>query len=215
MIGGINQRFNDLSGTENRQFGLGVDWKAPKSTYLGVEWSRRHIVEPITFATNEFVVDFDTESNFNSVQLDGTSRFHAEQDFVRSYFSQVLSDRFVATFDHRYAMQRFTDRSSFERLEDHRSSATLKYFDSSGLILFSRALWRYQERLGSLSYSDGTEPFWHFDVGAGYRLPGRKGIVRLELRNLLDKSFDLDQSAGFYEVLSPSRAVFVTARFNY
>jgi len=215
MVGGINQRFNDLSGSENRQYGLGADWKSPKSTYLGTEWIRRHLSEPISFTTNQFIVDFDNDSNSSQVQFDGTNHYHVEQDFVRSYLSQVLTDRFVVTFDHRYAMQRFTDQSSYERLEEHRASATAKYFDPSGLILFSRALWLYQERIGLINFDDGTEPFWQFDVGAGYRMPARKGIIRLELRNLLDQSFELDQTAGFYEVLAPSRSVFLTARFNY
>jgi Flp pilus assembly protein TadD len=215
MVGGINQRFNDLSGSENRQFGIGADWKSPKSTYLGTEWIRRHINEPISFTTNQFTANFDTDTSSSDVQFNGTSHYHVEQDFLRSYLSQVLSDRFVMSFDHRYAMQRFTDQESYERLEEHRASATVKYFDPSGLILFSRALWIYQERIGSINVSDGTEPFWQFDTGAGYRLPGRKGIIRLELRNLLDQSFELDQTAGFYEVLAPSRSVFLTARFNY
>ncbi len=216
MVGGINQRFNDLSGTQNRQYGVGLDWKIPQSTYTGIEWSRRHIIEPLSFTTNEFVIDFDTDSSTsNSVLYDGTNYYHAEQDFVRGYFSQVLTTRFVASVDSRYSKQRFTDPESFERIEDSRSTATIKYFDPSGLILFSRALWRYQNDIGSVDFSDPSESFWHFDLGAGYRLPGRKGIVRLELRNILDKSYTLNQTTGFDDILSPSRAVFLTARFNY
>jgi len=215
MIGGINQRFNDLSGTKSRQYGVGLDWKIPQSTYTGIEWSRRSINEPISFASNQFVVDFDTEDNYSNVLFDGTSHFYAEQDFVRSYFSQVLSKQLVFNVDNSFAKQRFTDPDSFERIEDNRSSATLKYFDTSGLILFTRALSRYQDRLGTATAPDGSENFWHFDAGAGYRFSGRHGIVRLELRNILDKSFDLDQTTGFEQTLSPSRAVFISARYNY
>jgi Tfp pilus assembly protein PilF len=215
QLGGLNQRFNDLSGTRVRQFGIGADAKDAQSTYLGAEWIRRNLIEPFNFASSEFIVDFDQEALRDQVVLGDTADYHLEQDFIRAYLSQVLAQELVGTLEYRFANQRSTDPDSFERSYDHRLGANLRKFWDSGLILEAQGFWRYQDRVGNLQYADGSEAFFHFDLGLRYRFAKRAGTFGLELRNIFDQSFELDQSSGFEEQLNEQRALYLQVQWLF
>ncbi len=73
----------------------------------------------------------------------------------------------------------------------------MRYFAPSGLFAQAGATWVAQEvdLAPSATFARDEDDFILFDAALGYRLPKRRGVVSLEVRNLLDERFlyqDLD-----------------------
>jgi hypothetical protein len=215
LVGGITQRFNDLSGTSSRNLGFGADYKFDTGTYLGGEYIRRNLGEPGALATAELksaAIDAELTSDATL-----TERFvnHVEQDFARGYLYQVLSPTLVASFDYLYGTDEVTDRDAGSDFLLHKVAAQLKHFHSTGLFSFARATWRKQQGINVAELADGKAVAWAFDAGVGYRMPNRRGTVSLEFFNLGDKVFAFDQSRGFEDGISDKFAVRVVAAVNF
>ena len=61
-----------------------------------------------------------------------------------------------------------------------------RYFSSSRWFALADVDWYHQTLDGVVGFSDGSEDFWILNAGVGYRIPNRKGQIRLQLVNLLD-----------------------------
>lgn len=220
LVGGIPQRFNDLSGTASRNLGFGLDYKLAGSTYFGGEYIRRHLIEPNRDVFTEIITDIDNEEISQTLTLEPGYELHTEQDFLRGYIYQVLGDSFSLTLDYRYGTEEITDTELASDFLLHRAAAQLNYFAPGGFFAFGRATWRKQSAindpfLDSAEDGSGKEIVWVMDAGIGYRLPKRRGTVRLELLNLADRSFQLDQSHGFEDFVKSDLALRAVASVNF
>ncbi len=215
IIGGITQRFNDLSGTESRNFGFGADYKLASSTYFGAEYVRRYLAEPGALTSTEIIANEIDGTYTSTVNLDDQYTNHVEQDFARAYIYQVLSPSLVASFDYRYGTDEVTDPDAGSDFLLHRCAGQLRYFHSSGMFAFTRATWRKQTGINDAELPDGKEIAWVFDAGIGYRIPKRRGTISLEVFNLADQNFAFDESRGFEDSVSPDIGVRLVAAVNF
>jgi outer membrane receptor protein involved in Fe transport len=82
------------------------------------------------------------------------------------------------------------------------AAATVSYLDQSGQFF----------RIAQIPTVDtpesGSDRFWIFDASAGYRLPGRWGIVSIEGKNLFDRSFRYQDTDPFRPIIQPDRTVY-------
>ncbi|MCB0336850.1 MAG: TonB-dependent receptor, partial [Bdellovibrionales bacterium] len=198
IVGGFTQRFNDVSGSVSRTTAVGADYKIPGESYFGVEAMERHVINPFMAITPEFNFDFsefDVAFDSSKEEFDN----HIDQDFLKAWWYQILSEDFVITSDYYYYQNKYTDPDVAQDITSHRTSLSLRYFMPGGLFAYQRSTWRQQDRVGSFFFDDGTEDFWVHDIGLGYRLPDRQGSIRLEIQNILDNDFSYDQFLGFEE----------------
>lgn len=216
LVGGIPQRFNDLSGTKSRNLGFGADYKIPGSTYFGAEYIRRYPLERRVDTSTELVADFDIGEIYSVINVTPPYDLYLEQDYARAYFYQVLDDSFVATLDYLYGTEEITDPDLSSDFLMHKLSGQIRYFHGSGFFSWVRATWRKQTGIENLYLpEDGKEIAWVFDAAVGYRLPKRRGSLRIEFLNLGGERFTFDQTRGFEDFVKPDFAIRAVAALNF
>jgi len=199
LVGGINQLYTDQPGTESENFGFGVDYKIPSLTYLGGEYIHRDLNSQAALGTSLYNFDFDNGAIVHDILVENYNELR-DQDFINSYWYQVLSKRFTSTFDYVYSREHLNVDFSQET-QRHTVAMGLKYFATNNLFAYGRGVWRQQDHNGSFYFAEGVVDFLTLDLGVGYRIPNRHGIIKFEILNILDEDFDLDQSLGFYEYI--------------
>lgn len=202
VVGGFSQRFNDFAGTQARALAVGLDYKDPGSTYLGIEWIGRKLKEESSLAFPVLEFNFDEPSVTDVIGVQDNDTF-STQDLVRAYAAQLLGSSWVIGSEWQWSELRYTDPLAFESQQTNRVSGTVRYFDPSGLFALSRVSWRSQDLLGNALFPDGDEEFTLVDLALGYRLPRRQGKLSLEFLNIGDTQFDYDQAFGFEPFISP------------
>ncbi|MCB0310492.1 MAG: hypothetical protein KDD42_04625, partial [Bdellovibrionales bacterium] len=215
LVGGINQRFTDLSGARARNLGLGLDHKWPGSTYIGAEWIHRDLIDDLRSAESTILLDYDAFQISSRHDLLESGENHQDQDFFSAYLYQVLAQSLVASVDYQWSGLERTDPELLQDIELNKLRTGLRYFDSDGWFTFVSGTWRDQSRQGGDFLEDGSSDFWIFDAGLGYRLPERHGSVVLELNNLLDQDFEYDQSLGVEEFLRSDFGARIIAAVNF
>jgi len=187
QIAGFNQLFDDANATQSRVYGVGLDWRAKDNLLVGAEAVWRELEVPI------FV---------NS----GVVSQPQDEYVVRAYVNwapmaelavsgELVYDRFEAEQGLTAASSRFP-----EKLATMRIPLAARYFHPKGYFAGIGASYVHQTVLRSAisPLADGTDEFVVVDAAVGYRLPGRRGTVSLEVRNLFDSEFKF-QDDGFRE----------------
>jgi hypothetical protein len=216
MIGGINQRINDVApGTLGDNFGVGIDLHPVKSTYFGGEWQRRWLSEPRVASAYE--VDINPADQTFTTTLISQDRINVsvDQDVATAYVYHIVTERLVLGTDYRYtrSVRSFPDDSS---LIDHASKSFGRYFFTSMFFVQSAATYRYQDRTNSLvGLEDGTSSGWLFDAHLGYRLPTRQGTITAGVKNIFGQNFTLDQYLYNQEVVINDPVFELAARVNF
>lgn len=207
QVAGFNQVFDDFNGITSEYYGLGIDAHITSDLNAGLEVSRRDLKVPIV---NPF-----------------TSQRHAiiedrREDIVGSYLYWTPLPRWALRTGY-----------LFDRLERHPEGDTgvddptqvetssvpiaVRFSQPSGLIAELGATYVHQEigRSPSTNRREGTEKFVQLDSMIAYRLPKRRGIISLEIRNLLNKGFKY-QDDGFLappqSSMRPMNPRFITDR---
>lgn len=213
LVGGLNQRFNDLTGTLSRNAGIGIDWKVPGDTYLGSEYLYRRLTEDLRGVEEEILGNFDTGQASYSLIDTPRDYSHRDQHLVRSYALQRLNDAFAISLEYQHAQDDGAAGEMADTLSNDTIAGTVRWFHSSGVFAFTKASWVRQDRTLHDPYPDGVEATWLVDAGLGYRLPHRRGKVQVEVLNLFNRDFLLDQSGGFNEFLKPEASLLL--KFDY
>ncbi len=215
LVGGINQRFTDLSGSRASNIGFGIDQKISSETYFGVEAIRRHIVKDLPVTTPFLSVDTDQGSIDSFLGVSTPIEIHSDENFFKTYLYQVLTDELSAALDYQYADNDRTTPAFPQQLQLHRAGAGLRYFSPYGWFTFAKGTWREQDRSGSDFFIDGNSDFWVLDAAIGYRIPKRHGQVALRFNNILDEGFDYDQSVGVDDIINDKFNMMLVASFNF
>lgn len=203
-IVGFNQLYDDFTGTRSELYGLGLDAKLGAEWEAGVEATRRNLSVPRFFQEFGAVTPRDDflEVDFNTAEEDEDQR----EDRVRLYSYWTFGQRWSLSAEYEYEQfertpaqwtgnlgRQVAETDLPERIVTRSFPVALQYFHPSGFFGSAVATFVEQEvdyvsdlaRQGRESEDD----FWLFDVGIGYRLPKRAGIVSFEIRNLFDEEF--------------------------
>jgi tetratricopeptide (TPR) repeat protein len=206
QVAGFNQVFDDALGSKAWRYGIGLDQRILPNLHGGIELSRRELTEPVV---DPDISDEDQDEQNHRAYLYWTHRagyaLSAEyqyEDFERDYLEGQ------ADFDRPARMTTRTLRLG------------ARYFHPSGLFAGLTGS-HVDQRLTSVLPFGGTEEleddFWITDAALGYRLPHRRGLLELQVRNLFDQSFHYQsvhpgtgtpQTSPYY----PDRAWFLHAQ---
>jgi hypothetical protein len=220
LIGGINQRYNDLVGTKSQNLGFGLDLHPRSSTFLGAEWNRRWLEEAATDAEYQYVQDYDLGEGYSTLAVGDSYYLPISQDLASAYAYEVLSRHWVIGTDYRYVRQDTNDPTAASRItHDHRSKAFTRYFFSGGLFLQGSATYRYQDRanvqIDSQGSGFGSDNAWFMGAGIGYRLPTRHGLILLDVQNIFGQDIALDQISYFNEPVFNDPTVQLAVNINF
>ena len=205
-IVGFNQFFDDFNGTRTRFLGLGLDFRPVASLHTGFEVSKRHLIVP-------------------SLSSSGVSLNSQDERFLDAYIHWNL--RTHLTLSSGFQLDRFGQpveliTGSPTRLFTATIPISARYFAESGFFGMAGCTFVRQEveRASGSALPSGTERFVVVNGVAGYRLPGRKGIIKFELNNIFDKKFSFQDdrfrtSEARTPRYTPARNVFLRASVNF
>jgi len=216
LVGGINQRFNDLSGAQSRNLGLGLDVKDPNFIYAGAQYTRRHIID--SYGAVMDMLSYDgTSTTQIAPQSYGFQDSHSEADILRGYVYTVLSERSVLTADSLY--ERFTETDD-ELLNNQYIDAAIstqryrfgyRYFIGKHFSVSTQATYRDQQ----LNQTDDPNGFWLFDLGTSYRFSEQHGRIFARIDNLLDRDFTYNQGRGIEPDVLQGRSFVLGVTYNF
>ena len=216
LVGGINQRFNDLSGTQSRNLGFGLDVKDPNFIYAGAQYTRRNITSSYGDVMDSVSYNGETTTVLPPVSY-GFSESHANADILRSYIYTILTSQSVLTADSLY--ERFSETDE-EILADPNYNTALstqryrfgyRYFIGKHFSVLSQATYRDQE----LNQTDDPCGFWLFDLGVNYRFSEQHGRFFARVDNILDRNFTYDQFRGIEPEVLQGRSFIVGINYNF
>jgi tetratricopeptide (TPR) repeat protein len=210
LVGGINQRFNDLSGTESRNLGFGLDVKAPSQVYAGAQYIRRHLTESFGDVSDAATYDGESITSLPPVSR-GFRDAHADSDIFRGYLYSVVSKSSVLTADSLAQWYQDTDPELASTTNTQRYRFGYKRFFGKHLSLGVQASYRDQ----SSTQFDDPSGFWLFDTGVSYRFSEQRGRVFARVDNILDRNFTYDQSVGIEPTLYEGRSFIVGVAYNF
>jgi Flp pilus assembly protein TadD len=189
QIAGFNQYYDDSGGTLSTRYGIGLDQKFSKQLFVGLEGSHREISKPVVIG------------NQIECGISGTCWQSSRESFYRAYLNWTPISSLSISSEYQ-----FDDYTSIVyQTQTHLFPTSIRYFLDSGIFLNARATYVYQRcdmtmtsceqnasnnLFANYNSQAAREQFVLFDVGIGFRLPKRYGIMRFEVRNLLDQSFN-------------------------
>ncbi len=179
QIAGFNQYFDDANATKFDRHGVAADWRASRDVFLGAEATKR-----------------DLESPFVS-SLTGLGVFEDRDEWThRVYAYWTPMERWAVSADLVY--DKFENQSDSEVADFVPSSVTTvslplvaRYFNPNGFFASAGVTYVDQTVRGdeSYAYQTGDSDFVVFDLGVGYRLPKRAGLISLVVQNVFDEDF--------------------------
>jgi len=189
QVAGFNQYFDDANATKFKRYGVGADWKLNQDLSFGAELTRRELESPVVSILTGDGVFEDRDEWTNRVYGFWTpdERWSLSAEFVYDKFRN----------------QRASDLASDvpESVRTLSFPLVARYFHPNGFFASIGATYVDQRVKGDPTYvyKTGDSGFTVVDLGVGYRLPKRMGVVSLAIQNLFDKEFDyLDNSYRTY-----------------
>ncbi len=191
QVAGFNQFFDDDLGTRSERFGVGWDQKLSDLAFVGVELSQRKLVIPEAFS-------------------DPPNAYGWKERDYRGYWYFVLSDSLTLSVEYTY--ERITQNPDFAEnfldAETHKVPLSIGFFGrNTNLSLHATMMYVRQE--GEFradpalpDFVPGKSEFWTADLAAEFRLPGRRGLVTAEIRNVFDETFNFQET----DIFSPTMA---------
>jgi tetratricopeptide (TPR) repeat protein len=178
QVAGFNQFFDDLNATESTSAGLGYDSQLSETVAWGVELTGREMEEPVIVNNQSEFEDRDEQLHRLYLYATPTPTLALG---VEAIYDLYNADEGVAT--------QFDDVPT--RVETVSLPLSARYFAPGGWFAGLTATPVEQE----VEYDDfsslegGDESFFVLDLAAGYRLPARRGVISLDIRNLTDEEF--------------------------
>ncbi len=215
QVAGFNQFFDDLPGTESTRYGAGLDWRADESLWGGIELSWRDLEEPtkIISETGEEQAQFDDQKeNLHRLYLYWTpsERWAAQAALV---YDKYEGEGLAVEFGPRP-----------QEVETVSLPLSVSYFHPNGVFASVSGTFVDQEvmRAEGSPFAAGQDDFFVVDLAVGYRLPKRRGILSIGVKNLFDEEF-MYQDNSFREFSEeavsspfvPSRLILARATISF
>jgi outer membrane receptor protein involved in Fe transport len=138
--------------------------------YAGVETTWRDLNIPA------FNIDTEQTSIINQ-----NEQLHRVYVYITPSKSLALNaEYFFEKFD--------IHEASASKIETHRIPLTLSYYRPSGLFASVSASY-VDQKVNPILADPGEDQFWVVDASLGYRLPKRRGIVGLVVKNMFNEKF--------------------------
>jgi hypothetical protein len=215
VVGAVNQRYFDFPHTFSRNTTVALDLNPTSKTFFGFEATHRDL-ELLEIASATYAIDLTQEDSIpTTIGLSERSDVYEDVDILSSYYYQVLTNWLVSTVDYRYSLNNRFDPFSAFRIETHRGTVGLKAFDASGWFVKTTGTYLDQQRTRGGEGIDGATNGFLVDLGLGYRLPERHGIVQLDFRNLLDQKVNVNQLLEVDTVYLSGFGVGLTGTYNF
>ena len=217
QVTGFNQFFDETAMTVSKNYGAGADVRFNDRLFGGLEAFRRDLDVPIgTLDVPEFYEIERDRENYYSAYLYG----------LPSHRWAVAASWLYESFEVKEGIlsQLFIPKPA--RLRTISLPVYVRYFDPSGFFAEVGVTYvnQHVQFLDPQSFTISptqSEEFTLVDVGLGYRLPKRWGILSLEARNLFDKEFrfqDYAFQAGDQTInprFIPERTIFGQLVINF
>lgn len=198
QVAGFNQFFDDPNGTEAWRYGVALDQKFSTTLFGGMEFSWRDTDVP-TF-----------------VQKEGKYRIRDwDEDLGRVYLYWTPRAWLAASAEYQY--ERFKRRKAFgeegiAQAHTHRVPLGISLFHPSGLRARLKTTYvdqhgDFQNRFWPYDVLPGGDRFWVVDASIGYRLPHRRGLLALDVRNLFDNRFHFQDTNPRDPTVAPERQI--------
>jgi tetratricopeptide (TPR) repeat protein len=175
QLAGFNQLFDDPDGAASQRYALGLDGSAGRNLKAGAEFSYRLLDEPVFDPARGYWITEAREEQWHRLYLDWTPTARLALHGELAY-DLTRSDAGVATA-----------AGLPETVETWSLPVALNYFDPSGFFAGVAATWLDQSV--RRAQSAGDDRFVVVDATLGYRLPGRRGVLSLAVKNLFDTGF--------------------------
>ena len=222
QIAGFNQFFDDINGTRSHLIGAGIDYRLNSQIFTGVQISRRDLDVP------DFGIIPNCEPDIpgTCVPVNQTYRNKEQKEnLYRSYIYWVPHPRWAARLEPQYEkLERPSGSLGGDlpnKIETFALPLSFNYFDPSGFFANLTGTYVNQnlERVNS-RLKAGVSDFFLLDTAVGLRLPKRRGILGIEVRNLADSEFNyINQYFNISEPIMPryfpDRTVFARLTFNF
>jgi tetratricopeptide (TPR) repeat protein len=192
QVAGFNQRYFAANGEQTQRVGVAVDHRGSESWYTGIELSRRILSVPT-------LVLLPPNLTPRPVTRD------VREDTGRAYVYWAPTAALAINAAYRH--ERMDGRGqltvdNYLSLRTQRLPVSFNWFHRNGFRAGLKATRIHQQGLFPANpfstdnpVQSGSDRFWVFDAGMGYRLPRRRGLLSLHVHNALDTKFrfqDLD-----------------------
>jgi tetratricopeptide (TPR) repeat protein len=199
QVAGVNQFFDDSNLARSRRAALAVDHRLSAQHYVGVSFSGRKIQSP-AFTGNFELARFD----------------HARERLHDAYFAWLPTTN--TTVRAAFTYERFYRDAEDTLGDDPLNVRTVMlpitvHHSFSGVFFGQLSLtnvWHEVDRRPASQAPAGDDSFRVVDAALGIRLPARRGVLRLEARNLLNEKFSFYE-ANFFSP-EPKNPRFIPAR---
>ncbi|MBI1884680.1 MAG: TonB-dependent receptor [Chlamydiae bacterium] len=211
QIAGFNQLVDEIPGNKARSYGIGLDQKFSKRTYLGAEALHRNVEQSLGFSSS--IINVDTSTGTVSAEESPVEypTIEATENILNAYLYQILTSQLTGTLD--YSVAHLEEEFSLQESSTHRLRTGLNFFHPKGWFIRTSATWRNQDLEGYRS-SDGIQDFWIWNASIGYQFPKRYGLIILSVTNILDEDF-IYESLGLDARFIPQRSVNVRVSLNF
>ncbi len=201
QVAGFNQLYDNGDSTISKNYGIGLDVRLNNRLFGGLEALRRD---------NEVPFGAVDEPAFYLIE-------HNQENFYSAYINWMPSHRLAFSIVGRY--EKFAEQDCIicqpslmpAQLRTITLPLNIQYFDPSGFFAGLGIVYVNQDIQlldasslvflpptgpglpvidpGSVKFLPDSEKFTLINVGLGYRLPKRQGIISLEARNVFDQQF--------------------------
>ena len=212
QIAGFNQFFDDINATKSTRYGAGLDWSLNQALTLGGEMTWRDLDEPV------FVEDEGTHFEDRDEQLHRAYLYWAPAPSW-AVSAAIEYDRYKADLSAATA-----DGNVPEKVKTVTFPVSVRYFSPKGFFAGLGGTYVDQEvrRAPSATQASGSDNFFLVDGSIGYRLPKRRGVISLDIKNIFDEEFRYqdDSYREFRDEPStgpyfPDRTIMATATVNF
>ena len=185
QVAGFNQFPLAANGDEATVSGLAVDGKVSSKLFLGVEVTGRDVESSVTDFSGSPVATEATEDSARTYL----------------YWTPRQDVSFSAQYQNDHLSSDENGPLGVTLLRTERLPLEARYFNANGFSAGIRTSWFHQQGefvvMGPEggAVEAGEDDFWIVDLSLGYRLPNRRGVLSLNVDNLLDEEFrfqDLD-----------------------
>lgn len=174
QIAGFTQLFDDGEAAESEVFGLGIDVGLSEEVFIGLEGMHRRVEVPsfwpLTGAVNSLLRD---------------------EELFQGYAYWTPTDRWALSAQFEYEdISRDGIGPGPGTVRTRSLPLRARYFHPKGFFGgFTGTHVDQTVRDTPFGFDQEEDSFWVLDLELGYRLPKRRGILSLEIRNLLDQEF--------------------------